>query len=146
MEDALFAYTGYLAALFHTDATPQCGAGMRCHFDPRTIAGGRIQIMSFSSSYFMMSTITKPRPPLLDWCQTMARRGLCVFESMPILYPIRAVGTLVVKLAACRRTVHRRVRSDVDPKSVSCYYFRTVSLRTHPSIPTTIVSYTIKQK
>jgi hypothetical protein len=61
IEKALFDYTIYPAALFRKDATLKASASRK-------------------SSYYDV-TITKPRPPVLGWCQAIARNGLCTLYA-----------------------------------------------------------------
>jgi len=84
IEKALFDYTIYPAALFRKDATLKAarardavlvderghGADGEESLGPRWI----------KSEYYDV-TVTKPRPPVLGWCQAIARRGLCTLYA-----------------------------------------------------------------
>jgi hypothetical protein len=75
IEEALFDYTVYPAALFHKDATMKAARGRDVSLTTNrdeNIKGPQ----TVKSSYYDV-TIIKPRPPLLGWCQAIARRGLC---------------------------------------------------------------------
>lgn len=75
IEKALFDYDIYPSALFHKDATLKAARARDIALtkspDPEVLGP-----QSVKSSYYDL-TITKPRPPILGWCQAMARRGLC---------------------------------------------------------------------
>ena len=73
IEKALFDYTIYPAALFHKDATLKAARAVDAQ-----VTGDTDQVgpQSVKSSYYDV-TITKPRPPVLGWCQAVARNGLC---------------------------------------------------------------------
>eukprot|EP00522_Entomoneis_paludosa_P003397 CAMPEP_0172474452 /NCGR_PEP_ID=MMETSP1065-20121228/69364_1 /TAXON_ID=265537 /ORGANISM="Amphiprora paludosa, Strain CCMP125" /LENGTH=721 /DNA_ID=CAMNT_0013232633 /DNA_START=2514 /DNA_END=4679 /DNA_ORIENTATION=- len=73
IEAALFDYTIYPAALFHKDATLKAARKRDAALSGQEDAKEPQQI---KSSYYDI-TITKPRPPVMGWCQAMARRGLC---------------------------------------------------------------------
>lgn len=77
MESALFDYTIYPAALMRKDATIKAA---RSRDKVLTTSTTRDEEASppftVKSSYYDI-TITKPRPPVLGWCQAAARRGLC---------------------------------------------------------------------
>ena len=79
IEKALFEYTIYPAALFRKDATIKAArardAIMTKKRDPEAVGPQTIK-----SSYYDV-TITKPRPPVLGWCQYIARRGLCTLYA-----------------------------------------------------------------
>jgi hypothetical protein len=79
IEKALFEYTIYPAALFHKDATIKAArardAALTLNGDSEAIGPQTVK-----SSYYDV-TITKPRPPVLGWCQAIARRGLCTLYS-----------------------------------------------------------------
>lgn len=73
IESALFDYTIYPSALFHKDAT------LKAVRNRDAVMTGKLDLtkpQKIKSSYFDI-TITKPRPPVLGWCQAMARKGLC---------------------------------------------------------------------
>ena len=77
IESALFDYTIYPAALFHKDATIKSVrkrdfmlTGKEDFKNPQKI----------KSSYYDI-TITKPRPPVMGWCQALARKGLCTLYA-----------------------------------------------------------------
>lgn len=79
IEKALFDYNIYPAALFHKDATIKAA---RARDDALTKDGKSKESgpQTVKSSYYDV-TITKPRGPLLGWCQMIARRGLCTLYS-----------------------------------------------------------------
>lgn len=76
MESALFDYTVYPAALLRKDATIKA-ARSRDKILSNSAESGPITV---KSSYYDI-TITKPRPPVLGWCQAAARRGLCTLYA-----------------------------------------------------------------
>jgi len=77
IEKALFDYNVYPAALLHKDATIKAA---RSRDAVLRLANGTdkdsTKPSKIKSSYYDV-TITKPRAPLLGWCQMMARKGLC---------------------------------------------------------------------
>jgi hypothetical protein len=73
IEAALFDYTIYPAALFHKDATLKAVRKRDAALSGKSDFKNPQEI---KSSYYDI-TITKPRPPVLGWCQAMARKGLC---------------------------------------------------------------------
>jgi len=75
IEKALFDYTIYPAALFRKDATIKAARGRDAILTskPKSDVLGPQTIKSL---YYDV-TITKPRPPVLGWCQAIARNGLC---------------------------------------------------------------------
>jgi hypothetical protein len=80
IESALFEYTIYPTALFHKDATLMAARQRDAVLSTKnkvddTSLGPQLPTMVKSSYYDI--TIVKPRPPVLGWCQAMARRGLC---------------------------------------------------------------------
>lgn len=79
IEKALFDYTIYPAALFRKDATIMAARArdlvLTRNKDPDAFGP-----QSVKSSYYDV-TITKPRPPLLGWCQAIARKGLCTLYA-----------------------------------------------------------------
>lgn len=75
IEKALFDYTIYPAALFHKDATVKA-ARSRDAILTKKRKEDAVGPQTIKSSYYDV-TITKPRPPVLGWCQAIARRGLC---------------------------------------------------------------------
>jgi hypothetical protein len=79
IEKALFDYTIYPAALFHKDATIKAArardAALTDETDEKVVGPQTVK-----SSYYDV-TITKPRPPVLGWCQAIARRGLCTLYA-----------------------------------------------------------------
>ena len=88
IEKALFDYTIYPAALFHKDATLKAArardAVLTAQNDPAKHNGpdetAVVGPQTIKSSYYDV-TITKPRPPVLGWCQMIARRGLCTLYA-----------------------------------------------------------------
>ena len=78
IEKALFDYTIYPAALFHKDATLKAARSRDAALT--TGANGGVGPQTIQSSYYDV-TITKPRPPVLGWCQAIARRGLCTLYA-----------------------------------------------------------------
>lgn len=78
IEKALFDYTIYPVALFRKDATIKAA---RARDLIMTKAGkDAVSPQTVKSSYYDI-TITKPRPPVLGWCQAIARKGLCVLYA-----------------------------------------------------------------
>jgi hypothetical protein len=79
IEKALFDYTIYPAALFHKDATLKAArardAALTTHRNAEAVGPQTVK-----SSYYDV-TITKPRGPVLGWCQAAARRGLCTLYA-----------------------------------------------------------------
>jgi len=79
IEKALFDYTIYPAALFSKDATISAArardAVLTTHREANAVGPQTVK-----SSYYDV-TITKPRPPVLGWCQAIARKGLCVLYA-----------------------------------------------------------------
>ncbi|KAL7570334.1 hypothetical protein ACA910_017178 [Epithemia clementina (nom. ined.)] len=73
IESALFDYTIYPSALLHKDATLKA---VRARDAAMTGVLDFTKPQQIKSSYYDI-TITKPRPPVLGWCQAMARKGLC---------------------------------------------------------------------
>jgi hypothetical protein len=75
IEKALFDYTIYPAALFRKDATIMAARArdlvLTKNKDPEALGPQTVK-----SSYYDV-TITKPRQPVLGWCQAIARNGLC---------------------------------------------------------------------
>lgn len=79
IEKALFDYTIYPAALFRKDATLRAARTRDTILtkDKDDEATGPQTVKSIYYDY----TITKPRPPILGWCQAMARQGLCTLYA-----------------------------------------------------------------
>ncbi len=79
IEKALFDYTIYPAALFRKDATIKAARARDAILTSKSkeIATGPQTVKSL---YYDV-TITKPRPPILGWCQAIARKGLCTLYS-----------------------------------------------------------------
>eukprot|EP00934_Nitzschia_sp_Nitz4_P007207 Nitzschia sp. Nitz4//scaffold4_size323378//287801//290114//NITZ4_000711-RA/size323378-snap-gene-0.430-mRNA-1//1//CDS//3329553552//7197//frame0 len=79
IEKALFDYTIYPAALFRKDATIKAARSRDALLtkDHKTDAVGPQTVKSL---YYDV-TITKPRPPVLGWCQAIARKGLCTLYA-----------------------------------------------------------------
>ena len=75
MESALFDFTIYPAALMRKDATIKA-ARSRDKVLTTSAPEDETGPHTVKSSYYDI-TITKPRPPVLGWCQAAARRGLC---------------------------------------------------------------------
>lgn len=75
IEKALFEYTVYPAALFHKDATIKA-ARARDAILTKDRDADAVGPQTIKSAYYDV-TITKPREPVLGWCQNIARRGLC---------------------------------------------------------------------
>lgn len=77
IESALFDYIIYPAALFRKDAT------LKAVRKRDAMLAGHVDMskpQQIKSSYYDI-TITKPRPPVLGWCQAMARKGLCTLYA-----------------------------------------------------------------
>eukprot|EP00526_Cylindrotheca_closterium_P007086 CAMPEP_0113607150 /NCGR_PEP_ID=MMETSP0017_2-20120614/3230_1 /TAXON_ID=2856 /ORGANISM="Cylindrotheca closterium" /LENGTH=740 /DNA_ID=CAMNT_0000515733 /DNA_START=110 /DNA_END=2332 /DNA_ORIENTATION=- /assembly_acc=CAM_ASM_000147 len=79
IEKALFDYTIYPAALFRKDATLKA-ARARDVILTKDRNEEAVGPQTVKSSYYDV-TITKPRPPVLGWCQAIARKGLCVLYA-----------------------------------------------------------------
>jgi len=79
IEKALFDYTVYPAALFHKDATIKATRS-RDLVLTKNRNEEAIGPQTVKSSYYDV-TITKPREPTSAWCQSIARKGLCVLYS-----------------------------------------------------------------
>jgi len=79
IEKALFDYTIYPAALFHKDATIKA-ARARDAILTKERDEEAVGPQTVKSSYYDV-TITKPRPPVLGWCQMIARSGLCTLYA-----------------------------------------------------------------
>eukprot|EP00529_Nitzschia_sp_RCC80_P017309 CAMPEP_0113484026 /NCGR_PEP_ID=MMETSP0014_2-20120614/23743_1 /TAXON_ID=2857 /ORGANISM="Nitzschia sp." /LENGTH=815 /DNA_ID=CAMNT_0000377603 /DNA_START=341 /DNA_END=2788 /DNA_ORIENTATION=- /assembly_acc=CAM_ASM_000159 len=86
IEKALFDYTIYPAALFRKDATLKAARArdmiMTSSEKRKNSMDGSPAIgpQTIKSEYYDV-TITKPRPPVLGWCQAVARKGLCALYS-----------------------------------------------------------------
>jgi hypothetical protein len=83
IEKALFDYTVYPAALFHKDATIKAARDRDAALTKKSddaSSNSSVGPQTCKSSYYDI-TITKPRPPVLGWCQAMARRGLCTLYA-----------------------------------------------------------------
>jgi hypothetical protein len=83
IEKALFDYTIYPAALFRKDATIKAARGRDVMLTKKkdVAAGGNaIGPQTVKSSYYDV-TITKPRAPVMGWCQAIARKGLCTLYA-----------------------------------------------------------------
>ena len=80
IEKALFDYTIYPAALFRKDATLKAARARDILMTPSKDQIGHVGPQTVKSSYYDV-TITKPRPPVLGWCQAIARKGLCVLYA-----------------------------------------------------------------
>lgn len=87
IEKALFDYTIYPAALFRKDATLKAARARdalltssskrkKANKDGTPVVGPQ----TIKSEYYDV-TITKPRPPVMGWCQAIARKGLCALYS-----------------------------------------------------------------
>jgi hypothetical protein len=79
IEKALFDYTIYPAALFHKDATIKA-ARTRDVVLTKNRPADAVGPQTIKSSYYDV-TITKPREPVLGWCQAIARNGLCTLYA-----------------------------------------------------------------
>lgn len=79
IEKALFDYTIYPAALFRKDATLKAARARDAVLTKEKKADA-VGPQTVKSSYYDF-TITKPRPPLLGWCQAIARNGLCTLYA-----------------------------------------------------------------
>eukprot|EP00531_Pseudo-nitzschia_arenysensis_P006406 CAMPEP_0116144548 /NCGR_PEP_ID=MMETSP0329-20121206/16068_1 /TAXON_ID=697910 /ORGANISM="Pseudo-nitzschia arenysensis, Strain B593" /LENGTH=798 /DNA_ID=CAMNT_0003639993 /DNA_START=189 /DNA_END=2585 /DNA_ORIENTATION=- len=84
IEKALFEYTIYPAALFRKDATIKAARDRDLAVsqekekkpDDEEVLGPQW----IKSEYYDV-TVTKPRPPVLGWCQAIARTGLCTLYA-----------------------------------------------------------------
>lgn len=79
IEKALFDYTIYPAALFRKDATLKAARSRDVILTPKRDPAA-LGPQTVKSSYYDV-TITKPRPPVLGWCQAIARNGLCTLYA-----------------------------------------------------------------
>lgn len=79
IEKALFDYTIYPAALFRKDATIKAARARDAILTSKT-QEKETGPQTVKSLYYDV-TITKPRPPVLGWCQAIARKGLCTLYS-----------------------------------------------------------------
>mmetsp|Transcript_5995 Transcript_5995/g.17053 ORF Transcript_5995/g.17053 Transcript_5995/m.17053 type:complete len:811 (+) Transcript_5995:285-2717(+) len=86
IEKALFDYTIYPAALFRKDATLKAARARDA-----ALVSGKVEKEKdgdreaigpryIKSSYYDV-TVTKPRSPVLGWCQAIARKGLCTLYA-----------------------------------------------------------------
>ena len=80
IEKALFDYTIYPAALFHKDATLKAARARDVALTSGGDQAAAVGPQTIKSSYYDV-TITKPRPPVLGWCQAIARSGLCTLYA-----------------------------------------------------------------
>jgi hypothetical protein len=81
IEKALFDYTIYPAALFRKDATIKAARARDVVLTPASKQSEQmIGPQTVKSSYYDV-TITKPREPVLGWCQAIARKGLCTLYA-----------------------------------------------------------------
>jgi hypothetical protein len=81
IEKALFDYTLYPAALFRKDATIKAARARDAMLTKtKNIAKDAIGPQTVKSSYYDV-TITKPRAPVMGWCQAIARKGLCTLYA-----------------------------------------------------------------
>jgi hypothetical protein len=81
IEKALFDYTIYPAALFRKDATVKAARARDAMLTKsKDVAAGAIGPQTVKSSYYDV-TITKPREPVMGWCQAIARKGLCTLYA-----------------------------------------------------------------
>jgi hypothetical protein len=79
IEKALFDYTIYPAALFRKDATIMAARARDLVLTKNKDAEA-LGPQTVKSSYYDV-TITKPRQPVLGWCQAIARKGLCTLYA-----------------------------------------------------------------
>ena len=79
IEKALFDYTVYPAALFRKDATLKA-ARARDVLLTKNAKEDAVGPQTVKSMYYDI-TITKPRPPVLGWCQVIVRNGLCTLYA-----------------------------------------------------------------
>jgi hypothetical protein len=79
IEKALFDYTIYPAALFRKDATIKAARARDASLTSKS-KEKETGPQTVKSLYYDV-TITKPRPPILGWCQAIARKGLCTLYS-----------------------------------------------------------------
>mmetsp|Transcript_81442 Transcript_81442/g.122362 ORF Transcript_81442/g.122362 Transcript_81442/m.122362 type:complete len:742 (-) Transcript_81442:95-2320(-) len=79
IEKALFDYTIYPVALFRKDATIKAARARDAILTSRSKENA-VGPQTIKSSYYDI-TITKPRPPVLGWCQNIARKGLCTLYA-----------------------------------------------------------------
>merc|ERR1712232_867790 len=91
IEKALFDYTIYPAALFRKDATLKAArardavllSSSKSKSESKNKKNKDDDIIGpqlIKSEYYDV-TVTKPRPPILGWCQAIARKGLCTLYS-----------------------------------------------------------------
>jgi hypothetical protein len=79
IEKALFDYTIYPAALFRKDATIKAARARDAILTSKSKESS-MGPQTIKSLYYDV-TIIKPRPPVLGWCQAIARNGLCTLYS-----------------------------------------------------------------
>lgn len=79
IEKALFDYTIYPAALFRKDATIKAARSRDVAMTSQAAADA-VGPQTIKSLYYDV-TITKPRPPVLGWCQAIARNGHCTLYA-----------------------------------------------------------------
>jgi len=79
IEKALFDYTIYPAALFRKDATIKAARARDLILTSKSKEKA-VGPQTVKSLYYDV-TITKPRPPVLGWCQAIARNGLCTLYA-----------------------------------------------------------------
>jgi len=84
IEIALFDYNVYPAALMRKDATLKAARArdyaLTKNSDKKIKDGEDVGPVTVKSEYYDV-TVTKPRGPVLGWCMTIARRGLCVLYA-----------------------------------------------------------------
>ena len=81
IEKALFDYTIYPAALFRKDATIKAARARDAAMtNTAEVTAEAVGPQTIKSLYYDI-TITKPRPPVLGWCQAIARNGLCTLYA-----------------------------------------------------------------
>jgi len=89
IEKALFDYTIYPAALFRKDATLKAARNRdmivteekKKQLEPGMNQEEDILGPRWIKSEYYDVTVTKPRPPVLGWCQAIARKGLCTLYA-----------------------------------------------------------------
>lgn len=86
IEKALFDYTVYPAALFRKDATLSAARARDAVLvDQKKKKGDddneEVIGPQFIKSAYYDVTVTKPRSPVLGWCQAIARKGLCTLYA-----------------------------------------------------------------
>lgn len=83
IEEALYDYTVYPVALMRKEATLKAVRSQDAVLSkqPQEKEGSLFALPRMVKSSYYDITFTKPRPPILGWCQAIARKGLCTLYS-----------------------------------------------------------------